>query len=322
MTKALCSLVLLMLIVISATSVVPRRTLGRSFYSFYLSKSITRLLLPLPFGLYQNKKNINIAHNFYIAMLVLSSAILMNVQDKVVIVTGASSGIGLATAKLLAGQGAKLALVSRSKEKLEQLPRELPNSFAVIADMTKIPEIERMVKQTEEHFGRIDILINSAGQGYDAPVEKTDIDTLHHIFELDVVGPLVAMKKVIPIMRKQGSGTIINISSGTALMYLPNNGAYSALKKAIANITLTAREELKKDNIIVSVVYPYITLTNFEKNTIKDPSLIENREQEGTGPFPADSAEYMAQKILEGIETGEAEIFAHDWMNKRTNATP
>ena len=78
------------------------------------------------------------------------------------------------------------------------------------------------------------------------------------------------MQQVIPIMRKQGGGTIINISSGTALMYLPNNGAYSSLKRALASISLTAREELKKDNIIVSVVYPYITLTNFEKNTIKD----------------------------------------------------
>lgn len=243
----------------------------------------------------------------------------MNLRDKVVIVTGASSGIGLATAKLLAGQGAKLALVSRSKEKLEQLSLELPNSLAVPADLTRIYEIERMIKQTEEHFGRIDVLVNCAGQGYDAPVEKTNIDTFHRIFNLDVVGPLVAMQHVIPIMRKQGGGTIINISSGTALMYLPNNGAYSSLKLALAHISLTAREELKKDNIVVSVVYPYMTLTNFEENTIKD-FIPEGSEQGGTAPFPPDTAEYMAQKILEGIETGEAEIFAHEWMKKRADS--
>ncbi len=240
----------------------------------------------------------------------------MDVRNKIVIITGASSGIGLATAELLAEKGAKLALVSRSKEKLEQLSGELPNSLAVPADMTKIYEIKRMVEQAEEHFGRIDVLVNCAGQGYDAPVEKTDIEIFHRIFDLDVVGPLVAMQQVIPIMRKQGGGTIINISSGTALMYLPNNGAYSALKRALASISLTAREELKEDKITVSVVYPYITLTNFEKNTIKDPSLLENREQEGTSPFQADTAEYVAQKILEGIESGEAEVFAHDWMKK------
>jgi short-subunit dehydrogenase len=238
----------------------------------------------------------------------------MNVRDRVVIVTGASSGIGLATAKLLVKQGAKVALVSRSIELLEKLSAELPNSIAIRADMTKIPEIKRMVDRTHEHFGRVDILINNAGQGYDAPVEKTDIDTFHYIFDLDVIGPLVAMQHVIPIMRKQGGGAIINISSGTALMYLPNMSAYSASKRALAGISLTAREELKKDNITVSVVFPYITLTEFEKNTIKATG--ENEEQIGSAPFPPDSAEYVAQKILDGIESGEAEIFAHDWMKK------
>jgi short-subunit dehydrogenase len=243
----------------------------------------------------------------------------MNVENKVAIITGASSGIGLATAKLLSKRGAKLALVSRSKERLEELSIELPNSFAVQADMTRIPEIKRMVQRTRERFGRVDVLINCAGQGYDAPVERTDIDTLHYIFNLDVVGPLVAMQQVIPLMRKQGGGTIVNISSGTALMHLPNMGGYSALKRALADISLTAREELKKENIVVSVVYPYITLTDFEKNTIKDPSLHGEPEQEGTGRLPPDTAEFTAQKIVDGVESGEAEIFAHDWM-KRTTA--
>ena len=245
----------------------------------------------------------------------------MNLRDRVVIVTGASSGIGLATAKLLAKQGAKLALVSRSIEKLERLSAEVPNSLAVPADMTRICEIEGMVRRTMEHFGRIDVLINCAGQGYDAPVERTNVDTFHRIFDLDVVGPLVAMEQVIPIMRKQGGGAIVNVSSGTALMYLPYNGAYSGLKRALANISLTAREELKNDNIVVSVVYPYMTLTDFEKNTIKD-AVPEGGEQDGGPPFPADTAEYVAQKILEGIESGEAEIFAHDWMKRRANTNP
>jgi len=245
----------------------------------------------------------------------------MNLQDKLVIVTGASSGIGLATARLLAKQGAKLALVSRSKVKLEELSDELPSSLAVPADMTRIHDIESMIRRTMEHFGRIDVLINCAGRGYDAPIEKTNIDTFHRIFDLDVVGPLVAMEQVIPIMRKQGGGTIVNVSSGTALMYLPYNGAYSSLKRALANISLTAREELKKDNIAVSVVYPYITITNFEKNTIKD-AVPEAEEQDGGPPFPADTAEYVAQKILGGIESGEAEIFVHDWMKKRADETP
>jgi short-subunit dehydrogenase len=240
----------------------------------------------------------------------------MDIKGKVAIVTGASSGIGLATAKLLSSKGAKLALVARSKDKLEQLAKILPEAVAITADISKVEETKNMIKQAYEHFGRIDILVNNAGRGYDVPVEKTDIEIFHYLFDLDVVGPLVAMKEAIPLMRRQGGGTIVNVSSGTALMYLPDNGPYSALKRALAHISLTAREELEKDNIVVSVVYPYITLTDFEKNTIKDATLQGQQETSGAQEAfsKADPPEYTAQRIVEGIESGEAEIFGHDWM--------
>ncbi|MCJ7794365.1 MAG: SDR family oxidoreductase [Methanoregulaceae archaeon] len=246
----------------------------------------------------------------------------MNPKDlsgKVAIVTGASAGIGLATAKLLAGHGVKVALVSRSKEKLEKISKELPGSLAVPADMTKIPQITRMIKKTKEHFGRIDILVNNAGRGYDAPVEKINVGTFRYIYDLNFTGPLVAMQQVIPIMRSQGGGTIVNISSGTALMHLPDMSAYSSSKRALSGISMAARQEVKDDGIVVSVVYPYITLTDFEKNTIRE-SPKDNGGQEGaTGPFHADTAEYVARRILDGIISGEAEIFSHDWMKNRGN---
>jgi len=239
----------------------------------------------------------------------------MEIKNKVVIVTGASSGIGLAVSRLLTEQGAKVALVARSKDKLEAISKELPESFVAHADMSEEIEIKKMVEAVKNHFGRIDILINNAGQGYDSLIEKTNIDTFRYIFEFDVLGPIIAMKEVIPIMRKQGEGMIVNISSATALMYLPNMGAYSSMKRALANISLTAREELKEDKIVVSVVYPYITLTDFEKNTIRNTED-GGWEQDGEPPFPPDSAEYVAEKIIEGIISEEAEIFIHDWMKK------
>ncbi len=240
----------------------------------------------------------------------------MDIKDKFAIVTGASSGIGLSTAQLLSKMGAKVALVSRSKEKLEKLSNEIPNSIAVQADMSKIFEVKLMVKEVMDRFGNIDILVNNAGVGYDAFAEKIDVDTYHYIFDLDLVGPLEAMQQVIPIMRKHGGGTIINISSAVALMTLPNNAPYASIKRALAVLSLTAREELKNDKITVSVVYPYITLTNFERNTIRDVPVPE-AELEPHGPFPPDSADYAAQKIIDGIESGEAEIFAHDWLKNR-----
>ena len=134
-----------------------------------------------------------------------------------------------------------------------------------------------------------------------------------------MLGPVAAMQQVIPFMRSQGGGAILNVSSAVALMTLQGMAPYASLKRALAQISLTAREELKNDNIIVSVIYPYITLTNFEKNTISDnPNA--NAGEEPSGPFKPDTAEYVAQKILEGLQSGEAEIYAHDWLKQRASS--
>lgn len=239
----------------------------------------------------------------------------MNVSGKIAIVTGASGGIGEATAKLLASRGAKVVLAARSKNKLGALSAELPDSLAVVADMTKPEDVKNLVAKTVKHFGGIDILVNNAGRGYDAAVEYINLKNFREIFELDVVGPLMAMQQVIPVMRQRGSGAIVNVSSGTALMSLPNMSPYSALKGALASLSLTANEELKKDHISVSVVYPFMTDTKFEKNTIKGKQV--DIAWEGGGKLPSiDPPELVAGKILEAIETGKPEVLAHNWMKK------
>ena len=122
------------------------------------------------------------------------------------------------------------------------------------------------------------------------------------------------MQEVIPIMRRQSGGMIVNVSSGTSFMDIPNIGAYSSLKRALNGLSLTAREELKKDNIIVSLVYPYMTQTNFGKNVIGKPRADDWQDDETL--LKADKPEHIANKILEVVESGEAEIWAHDWMKK------
>lgn len=229
----------------------------------------------------------------------------MNIKDKVVIITGASSGIGLATAKLFAQKGAKLVLAARSKDKLDKLAAELPDAVAVQTDMTKTDSIKRMIARAYKHYGRIDVLINNAGQGYDSPVEKIEADKFQHIFELTILGPVTAIQQVIPIMRRQGGGAIVNISSGLAKMDLPNMSGYASLKAALAKLSLAARQELEKDKIVVSVVYPYITMTGFERNTLHSG---RGTEWEGDSNMPpGDPPEKAAQAILETVETGPAE---------------
>jgi short-subunit dehydrogenase len=244
----------------------------------------------------------------------------MDTKGKVAIITGASGGIGLATAKLLSSKGVKLALVARSKDKLDALTKELPNSTAIVADVSRVEDTKRMVKQAYDHFGRIDILVNNAGQGYDSPIDKIDPEIMRCIVDLDFIGQVVAMTEVVPIMRKGGGGSIINVSSALALMHMPGMSVYAALKAALAHISITAHEELKEQKIAVSVIYPYVTLTDFEKNTVKTgPSRWESEgeeEESGGLPFKPDTAEYVAQKILEGITSGETQIFVHDWMKQ------
>jgi short-subunit dehydrogenase len=221
----------------------------------------------------------------------------------------------LAAAKLLAGRGARLALVARSRERLVDLARELDGSMALPADLSRAEEAAGIVAAARRYFGRIDILVNNAGRGYDAPIERTEVDLVRSIFDLDFLASLLTMKAVIPIMREQGGGVIVNVSSGTALRHLPNMGAYSSIKGALASLSLTAREELKNDNIRVSVFYPYMTLTEFEDHTIKDPSLEEGVQAEGGyRPPPPDPVDLAAAKVPEAVEGEAAEVFAHDWM--------
>jgi len=233
----------------------------------------------------------------------------MEIKNKVVIVTGASDGIGEAVAKKLAHAGAKVVLAARSDEKLAALAHELPGSIAVHADMTQQADIQNLIDRAMEIEGRIDILINNAGQGMMGPAESIDIDKYKHIMNLNVYGPLYAMQLVIPKMREEGGGMILNISSRVSKNYYPNLSAYASTKYALNAISLTSREELKKDNIIVSVFHPKMTATSFGKNSVgaspEDAAVYAERAR--ARGMEVDTPEQVAEKVLEQIESEEPE---------------
>ena len=222
----------------------------------------------------------------------------MQIKDKIAIVTGASGGIGLAVARLLAQGGAKVVLAARSADKLKQLEREIPGSFAVPTDMRKQEDIIQLVQQTEQKFGRIDILINNAGQGLLSPVASIDLKDYREIMELNVFAVLEAMQAVIPIMRKQGGGTILNVSSLVSKNYFPKLGGYASTKYALNALSLTARQELASDKIVVSVFHPKMTATEFGQNARGE----KYHSAAGRPGMIVDTPEAVAEKLIQLIE--------------------
>jgi NAD(P)-dependent dehydrogenase (short-subunit alcohol dehydrogenase family) len=236
----------------------------------------------------------------------------MQIEDRVFIVTGASSGIGLATAAALSARGAKVALLARSAGALQELSRQLPGSLPVTVDMTQFGRVREAVDAVHRHYGRIDGLVNNAGRSYAAAVEEIDPALFDEIFHLNVLGPIVAMQAVIPRMRAQGGGSIVNVNSGTAFMTVPQYSVYTSSKRALLGFSLTARAELEKDHIVVSEVYPFITATNFGRNRMGSPA--------GGGPSAnyadGDKPEFVAGLVLQALEEGQAQYFANARLRK------
>lgn len=239
----------------------------------------------------------------------------MDIQNKVIIITGASEGIGEATAKLLATQGARIVLAARSVDKLNAVRESIMAAggtvISVPTDMRNPESVKALVEQTKQHYGQIDILINNAGQSVYSPVEHIDVEQYQQIIELNLFGVLYAMQAVIPVMRTQGGGLIINISSNVSKMAIPNIGAYASTKYALNGLTLTARAELAADNIRVCLMHPGRTSTDFGKNAMISNSAIRPTVPPGSnaGMPPVDTAEMVAEKILEAVQNEPVEQF-------------
>jgi short-subunit dehydrogenase len=224
----------------------------------------------------------------------------MRCEGSVFVVTGASTGIGAATARTAHARGAHLVLIGRRTPLIEQLAGELPGAQAYTADVTAAAAVQTVIADVLAEHGRIDVLVNNAGQGLHVPLEDVDLDDFRAVLELNVVAPLALMQLVLPAMRAQGAGTIINVSSGTSRAVREGVGAYAATKAALNMLSAVARAEFAGDGVVVSTVYPTLTATEFHS------TLRAGSGRRGAGAI-ADSAEHVAETICDLVESGDPE---------------
>ncbi|MFN8183798.1 MAG: SDR family oxidoreductase [Candidatus Nanopelagicales bacterium] len=232
----------------------------------------------------------------------------MDIADRVIVITGASSGIGLATAKHLHSLGARLVLASRDAEALKELENELPGSAAIPTDVTRPQEAARLIEDTISRFGRIDVLVNNAGRAMAKPVEHIDLDEYTQLLDLNLLAPLRLMQLVMPHMREHGRGQIVNISSQASTKHIPYIAGYASTKAALNTLSLTAREELAKDGITVSILKPGIVDTDFGANTPSPEPAALRRAADGTLLPHVIAPAAVAAAVADLIVTGEAQL--------------
>ena len=229
--------------------------------------------------------------------------------NKIVLITGASSGIGAALARVFAAEGARLALAARSIEKLRALAASLgTNALVLPTDMTDPAQVRRMVEATVERFGRLDILVNNAGVGMYAPAASMAPEQFTQVVATNWLGPVYAIQSAVPQMRQQGGGQIINIASVAGKIPIPWMGAYCGTKFALNALSDSLRMELAADRIQVLSVCPGRIATPFVRNAFRDAAI---------RPLPSDGipAERVARAVLRASLRGKREIVvpASNW---------
>jgi len=223
-------------------------------------------------------------------------------------------GIGEAIAKSFAERGAGVVLLSRDTARADAARERIgfpERTIALSCDVRHSEEIDRVLGLTLHHFKRVDVWINNAGHGLMDSVAALDPPATHELFETNFMGALSGMQAVIPVMRQEGGGTIINVSSVAGHIPLPFHGAYSASKFALNAIGNAARVELKKDGIHVLTVCPGYVRTAFSQNAVRGNEVKTVRP----GAVRGISAERVARATLRGYLKGKREVIVPWWMH-------
>lgn len=195
---------------------------------------------------------------------------MASLKQKVAIVTGASSGIGEATAIALAAAGAKVAIAARRSERLETLTQRIQQNggeaLPITADVANEAQVQHMVSATKDKWGRVDILVNNAGVMLLGPVYEANTEDWRRMFDVNVLGLMYATHAILPLMKAQGEGHIVNISSVAGRVANAGTGVYNATKWAVNAFSESLRKEVHKDKIRVTIIEPGLVATELPQH--------------------------------------------------------
>lgn len=233
---------------------------------------------------------------------------MKSLKGKVVIITGASSGIGAALAREFSQKEARVVLTARRFEKLQEVARRCPNeTLCIKCNVTNAEDRQNLINQTLNRWRRIDILVNNAGSGMYGTLESIEGNEIRNLFEINILSIIFLTQLVLPIMRRQGEGLIINISSIAGLVAHSNNVApYISTKHAVTGFSRGLVKDLQGTGIRVVVVCPYLILTEFFEASVGAQEMSGIVEELRSR---MDSPDQVAQGILDQIFSDRFIIF-------------
>lgn len=235
-------------------------------------------------------------------------------RERTVLITGASSGIGRDLALTFAKMGARVALLARRADVLEALANEITEAggeaLVLAADVTRRAEVRDAVDRALAHFGRIDVLINSAGIAIPDRVETMPPEDLERMMSVNLMGTLHTMQAVLPAMRTAGAGSIVNIASLAGRRGMPPLGAYCATKFAVVGLTEALRVELYGTGIRLSLVMPGVIDTPMVHGTSSSPSAATSAEPLKLLPdsIPAMPPQWVTWAVIAAVVLGLTEV--------------
>jgi len=223
---------------------------------------------------------------------------------KVVVVTGASSGIGEAAARAFAAEGGSVAVVARTRNALERLAGELQQSgakaLAVQADVGEPRAAETVLERVLAEFGGIDVLVNNAGVNYRGAVQERTADELARIVQVNLLAPILFTRAAIPYLLRRGGGAIVNVASLAGRIPLPHEATYCATKFGLRGFSFSVAEELRGSGVTVSVVSPGPVDTGFIMSSIEEvPDMVFSQ--------PMSTSEEIAKLVLDSAADGARE---------------